>query len=107
MAQSPDQARQVLDTIRALAAGDRVLEDALARIEQLLAAGGELQLCARQLVETIAMTAAGALLRANAPAMGADAFMRGRLAAGFRHTYGAGVAHVDAGRLVDRAFSTT
>ncbi|MGI9410823.1 MAG: acyl-CoA dehydrogenase family protein, partial [Hyphomicrobiaceae bacterium] len=107
LAQSPDQARLVLDTIRAMAAGDRILEDALARIEQLMSAGGELQLSARQLVETIAMAAAGALLRANAPGQVADAFIRGRLAAGFRHTYGAGVAHVDAAALVDRAYSAT
>ena len=107
LTQSPDQAQLVLDTIRAMAAGDRTLEDALARIEQLLTNGGELQLSARHLVEAMAMTAAGALLRANAPTQVADAFIGTRLAAGFRHTYGAGVAHVDAVALVDRAYIAT
>ena len=107
LTQSPDQAQLVLDTIRAMAAGDRTLEDALARIEQLLTNGGELQLSARHLVEAMAMTAAGALLRANAPTQVADAFIGTRLAAGFRHTYGAGVAHVDAVALVDRAYTAT
>ncbi len=107
LAQAPDQAELVLKAIRTMAAGDRTLEGGLARVEQLLTAGGDLQLAARHLVETLAMTAAGAVLRANAPASVADGFIRSRLEAGFRHTYGAGCTHVDAAAVIERTFSAT
>ena len=107
LVQAPDQAQVVMQAVRAMAAGDPRLEVALKRIEQLLAAPGDLQLSARHLVETMAMTAAGALLRAHAPATVADAFIEARLGAEFRHTYGAGVVLGDAAAVLERTYPAT
>jgi putative acyl-CoA dehydrogenase len=53
-------------------------------------------------VERLALVAAGAILRAHAPAAVADAFIGSRLSGDFRHTYGQGVEWADTRAIVDR-----
>ncbi len=99
-----NKARLVLDELARLSAGDRHLEAALRDIESLLQDTALEERRARHLVELLARLAAGALLRNGAPAEVADAFIAQRLAAGFRHTYGAGPAIEKTGAILERAF---
>jgi len=61
----------------------------------------------RTLAELLALTQAGALLRANAPAAVSDAFLATRLGGGWRHTYGVGFEHGSVGDIVARAAPPT
>ena len=99
-----NKARLVLDELARLSAGDRHLEAALRDIESLLQGAAIEERRARHLVELLARLAAGALLRHGAPAEVADAFIAQRLAADFRHTYGAGPPIEKTGEILERAF---
>lgn len=101
--QQPDQVRTVLREIGSNSTDDARLMSSLADIETMLGAQIPLESSARRLVERLALTAAGALLRAHAPAAVSDAFVSSRIAGPFRHTYGAGPAHREAAAILDRA----
>jgi putative acyl-CoA dehydrogenase len=58
---------------------------------------------ARSLLESLAKTAAGAILRAHAPREVADAFIASRLGGSARHTYGQAIERADAQSILDRA----
>jgi putative acyl-CoA dehydrogenase len=93
----------VLADLEGASGGDRRVQAALRGLRSLLADRANLERQARHLVETLARTAAAALLRAHAPAAVAEAFIATRLDGGFRHTYGAGIAPADSRVLLDRA----
>ena len=103
LAQDAALAEQVLGEVERIARGDRRLEASLVRLRAMLTDRGQLEAQARTFVEALAITAAGALLRANAPSSLADAFIASRLAGGFRHTYGSGIAHADSRSFLERA----
>ena len=99
-----DKARLVLDELARLATGDPHLGAALRDIESLLEETALEERRARDLVERLALVAAGTLLRQGAAAAVGDAFIAQRLAAGFRQTYGSGPPIDKAGTILDRAF---
>ena len=81
---------------------DPVLRSSLHSLRALLADPSMLEANARGFVETLALSAAAALLRAHAPAAVADAFIASRLDGTFRHTYGAGMAHAESRAILER-----
>ncbi len=99
----PEAAASVIAELDDSVADDRALKAALARVQQMLHEPRELDVRARALVERLALVAAGAILRAHAPAAVADAFIGSRLSGDFRHTYGQGVEWADTRAIVDRA----
>jgi putative acyl-CoA dehydrogenase len=103
LAQDPAAVVSVLAELDDAAAGEPRLEAALRELHSLLGDPASLERRARHLVETLARTAAAALLRVHAPAAVADAFIAGRLDGGFRHTYGAGAAVPDSRAILERA----
>ena len=104
IAHEPDKVALVLHELTRLSAGDRHLEAALREVENLLQDATIQERRARDLVERLALLAAGALLRSGAPPEVADAFIATRLAANFRHTYGSGPAIENADKILERAF---
>jgi putative acyl-CoA dehydrogenase len=98
----PEAAASVIAELDDSVADDRALKAALARVQQMLHEPRELDVRARALVERLALVAAGAILRAHAPAAVADAFIGSRLSGDFRHTYGQGVEWADTRAIVDR-----
>jgi putative acyl-CoA dehydrogenase len=103
LAQDAAAVDSVLADLEGVSGGDRRVQAALRGLHNLLADRENLERQARHLVETLARTAAAALLRAHAPAAVAEAFIATRLDGGFRHTYGAGIAPADSRVLLDRA----
>jgi putative acyl-CoA dehydrogenase len=99
----PEAAALVLEDLGAGVADDRALKAALGRLESMLHEPRELDLRARTLAERLALVAAGAILRAHAPAAVADAFIGTRLSGDFRHTYGQGLEWADTRAILDRA----
>lgn len=98
----PDVARIVLQEQIQTVGQDRQLESAHERIAALLHEPRLLDARARALVETIALTAAGAILRVHAPPDIADAFIATRLAGPPRQTYGQGLERADTSAILDR-----
>ena len=105
MAQDPASVERVLAMIEAMARGETRLETAIARVRELIADKSALEVNARALVELLALTSSGALLRAHAPSDVAETFIASRLAGGFRYTYGTGIGHGAARAILDRAFA--
>jgi putative acyl-CoA dehydrogenase len=103
LAQDAAAVDSVVADLEGASGGDRRVQAALRGLRSLLADRANLERQARHLVETLARTAAAALLRAHAPAAVAEAFIATRLDGGFRHTYGAGIAPADSRVLLDRA----
>jgi len=56
------------------------------------------------LTEALAVLAAGAILRAHAPAFVADAFLATRLSGSPRQSYGQGLDAADTQAITERAF---
>jgi putative acyl-CoA dehydrogenase len=100
---APETAERVLGGLAAASIGEPVLERALGRVRTLFADAARDQGRARSLVELLALTAAGALLRAHAPSPVSDSFFATRLGGDFRQTYGAGLGSADARAIVARA----
>ncbi len=100
----PDVARMVIEDLSEVAATDPHLKASLDRVEAILHDPRTLDRRARQLVETLAVVAAGVVLRSHAPPAIADAFIVSRLSGLPRATYGQGVDWADARAIVDRAF---
>ncbi len=82
---------------------DGCLLGALRRLQSMLAEPGGLEHHARFFVESLARTAAGALLRSDGPAAVADAYITSRLDGTFRHTYGSGIVHGEHRVILERA----
>ena len=104
LARDPQAAGAVIAELKSEAQGDRALTGAIAGLAERIARGAIDEGQARGLVEDLARTAAGVLLRKHAPAPIADAFIASRLEGGFRHTYGAGgIASSDTRAILERA----
>jgi putative acyl-CoA dehydrogenase len=99
----PDVIDMVLDELGPATAGDLHLKHAHARLQALLHEPRLLDLRARSLLETLAVTAAGAILRSHAPHAVADAFIASRLGGSPRQTYGQAVEWADMRAILDRA----
>lgn len=99
----PEVVEMVLATLAEVADRDRHLKAGLARVEALLHDPRLLDRRARQLCETLAVVAAGVVLRVHAPAAIADAFIASRLSGLPRMTYGQGIDWADARAILDRA----
>jgi putative acyl-CoA dehydrogenase len=101
----PETAEVVVDELaKAVAAsGDAHLRAHLGRVQGLLHEPRLLDRRGRDLAEGLALLAAGAILRAHAPAPVADAFLATRLAGTSRQTYGQGLDRADTRAIVERA----
>jgi putative acyl-CoA dehydrogenase len=99
----PDVIGMVLEDLSEIANADPHLKASLARVEAMLHDPRVLDRRARQLVETLAVVAAGVVLRGHAPPLVADAFIANRLSGPPRTTYGQGLDWTDARGIVDRA----
>ncbi|MGE3066845.1 MAG: isovaleryl-CoA dehydrogenase [Hyphomicrobiaceae bacterium] len=93
----------VLGKLGSAVAGDAALAAHAAGLRDGLAAPGEMEAQGRRLIEGMAVLAAGALLRENAPPAVADAFIATRIAGAARHTYGQGLARADTRAIIERA----
>lgn len=101
----PEVAEMVMQELAQVIGGDRQLGAAHARITGLLHEPRLLDARGRALLEGLATTAAGTILRAHAPAAVADAFISTRLAGSPRQTYGQGLERADLGAIIDRVLS--
>ena len=99
----PETAEIVLEDLAAAAGDDKHLKAQLARVESLLGEPRALDARGRELIEVLAVLAAGAILRAHAPAPVADAFIATRLSGPARQTYGQGLDRADTRLIVGRA----
>jgi putative acyl-CoA dehydrogenase len=99
----PETAEIVLEDLTAAAGDDEHLKAQLVRVEALLHEPRALDSRGRELVEALAVLAAGVILRTHAPAPVADAFIATRLAAPARQTYGQGLDRADTRFIVARA----
>jgi putative acyl-CoA dehydrogenase len=100
---SPETVEIVLDELARASGRDRDLDRQRERLEALLQEPRLLDGRGRDLAEGLALLAAGALLRANAPAAVTDAFSATRLAGAARHTYGQALDGADTRAIVARA----
>jgi putative acyl-CoA dehydrogenase len=98
-----DAARIVLDDLELMIGDDAHLRTAMERLRSLLYEPRMLDVRGRTLIEGLAIIAAGALLRAHAPAAVADAFIGTRLAGPPRQTYGQGLERADLKAILTRA----
>lgn len=98
----PDIARIVLDELAKVCAQDPQLKPAHARLQSILHDPRLLDIRGRELVEGLAKLAAGAILRAHAPAAVADAFIGTRLGTSHRQTYGQGLERADLASILAR-----
>ncbi len=100
----PETAAVVMEDLATAAAGDSHLKAQLERVQRMLHEPRFLDRRGRMLTESLAMLAAGTILRAHAPAFVADAFLATRLSGSPRQTYGQGLDAVDTQAIVERAF---
>ncbi len=99
----PEIADGVMKALADAIGDDRHLRAAFGRVEGLLHDPRHLDARARTLVESLALVAAGAILRAHAPPAVADAFIATRLGGPFRETHGHGLDGADTKALIERA----
>lgn len=100
---APETAGLILEQLAEGARGEPRLEAAVASLKDRLARPEGLEAEMRNIVERLALTTAGCLLRAEAPAAVSDAFIATRIAGGWRSTYGAGLGQADVRAILDRA----
>ena len=98
----PEIAQVVFQELAQAASDDRRLEAALDRIASLLHEPRLLDLRARELVEALALTAAGAILRIHGHPDVADAFIATRLAGPPRQSYGQGLEFANTAAILGR-----
>jgi putative acyl-CoA dehydrogenase len=101
----PETAAMVVEDLGVAVGGDPHLKAQLKRVQGILHEPRQLEQRGRTLAEALATLAAGALLRAHAPAYVADAFIATRLAGSPRQTYGQGVDRFDTRAIIERAFA--
>jgi putative acyl-CoA dehydrogenase len=99
----PETAEAVMDDLGAAVSGDAHLRAHLERVQKLLHEPRLLDKRGRDLIEALALLAAGTILRAHAPTSVADAFIATRLSGAGRRTYGQGLHGTDTRSIVDRA----
>jgi putative acyl-CoA dehydrogenase len=100
----PETAAIVMEDLAAGAGGDPHLKAQLERVQRMLHEPRLLDQRGRALTEALATLAAGAILRAHAPAFIADAFLATRLSGPPRQTYGQSLDAADTDAIVERAF---
>jgi len=98
----PEIAQVVFQELAQAASDDRRLEAALDRIASLLHEPRLLDLRARELVEALALTAAGAILRIHGHPDVADTFIATRLAGPPRQSYGQGLEFANTTAILGR-----
>ena len=98
----PDVFDIVRDELAQATAGDAQLTAAMERFGTILEEPRLLDMRGRDLLEGLAQIAAGAILRAHAPAPIADTFIATRLAGHRRQTYGQGLERADTGAILAR-----
>jgi putative acyl-CoA dehydrogenase len=99
----PVAADAVMEELGEAVGDEPQLKAVLERVRGLLHKPRSLDVQARTLLEGLALVAAGAILRAYAPAAVADAFISTRLAGAPRQTYGQGLEHADTYAILARA----
>jgi len=99
----PEAAATVLDKLADQSRGERRLSSHIEKVRELLHRPRELEANARTFMEGVAMAAAACLLRLNAPAFVADAFVASRLDGPRHRTYGTGLGRADTAAIVARA----
>jgi putative acyl-CoA dehydrogenase len=100
----PEVVETILEGMTKAISSDKRLSAQLAAVRDLLHKPRDLEVNLRALVEGLATVAAAALLRVNAPAAVADAFLATRLEGGQHRTYGQGLQRVDRATIIDRAW---
>jgi putative acyl-CoA dehydrogenase len=103
MQREPEVVGVVMEELAEATAGDAHLTAAHARLESILHEPRAMDERARTLVEGLAQLAAGAIMRAHAPAAVADAFVATRLGMLSRQTYGVGLDWADTRGILARA----
>ncbi|MGE0628648.1 MAG: isovaleryl-CoA dehydrogenase [Hyphomicrobiaceae bacterium] len=98
----PDAVETVTDDLAQAASEDTHLKAALARVRAILHEPRLVELRARALLESLALLAAGCILRAHAPQPIADAFIAARLSGVPRFTYGQGLEWSDTKAILER-----
>jgi putative acyl-CoA dehydrogenase len=98
----PDAVEMVLDDLGAAAGDDPHLKASLERVRAILHEPRLIELRARALLEGLALTAAGCILRAHAPQAVGDAFVAARLSGVPRFTYGQGLEWSDTKAILAR-----
>lgn len=99
----PEAAETVMDELANAVGDDAYLEAAHGRLAAVLCEPRRLDLRARSLVEGLAVLAAGAILRAHAPAAVSDAFIATRMGSLARQTYGQELDWADTAAILERA----
>jgi putative acyl-CoA dehydrogenase len=99
----PETLEIVLDDLATTVGRDLKLKPQLERVQALLHEPRLLEQRGRSLIEGLAKLAAGAILRAHAPALVADAFIGTRLSGQAHQTYGQGLDGIDTRAIIDRA----
>jgi len=95
----------VLEALAAMAGPEATLRAELERLHALSQDPAGLMAHGRDLIESLARLAAGALLRAEAPAAVGDAFLGTRFSRASGRTYGRGLAGADTRAIVERALA--
>jgi putative acyl-CoA dehydrogenase len=99
----PESVGMVMTGLAAGATGDRRLAAHAAHVQNMLREPELLERRGRELVEALALLAAGTILHADAPAVIAEAFISTRFGGVRRQTYGQGLENSDTHAIVDRA----
>lgn len=99
----PESVSLVMEDLAGAAAGDPGLEAAHARIETMLQEPRWLDQRARVLTESLAVLAAGTILRGHGTAAVANAFITTRFLPVIGRTYGRGIDSAIAAPIIDRA----
>jgi putative acyl-CoA dehydrogenase len=103
MQREPESVEMVLTNLTVAAKGEAYLEAQLGRLRAMLNEPELLERRGRDMVEALALLAAGTILRADAPAVIADAFISTRFGGVRRQTYGQGLEESDTRAIVERA----
>ncbi|RTL72211.1 MAG: DNA alkylation response protein [Hyphomicrobiales bacterium] len=99
----PETVEMVLEHLKGLAGNEPHLKAHYDFIQEILCEPRLLDRRGRDLAEALAVYAAGALLRAHAPAAVADAFIRTRMGGRRLQTYGQGFEKADTRAILQRA----
>jgi len=100
----PETVEIVMEDLASVVADDAHLKAHMARVNAMLQEPRLLDRRGRDLAESLALLAAGTILRAHAPTPVADAFIATRIGGVARQTYGQGLDWADTRAIVDRAF---
>jgi putative acyl-CoA dehydrogenase len=102
MAKQPESMDAFLAELDLSTGADHRLDDAIAQLRKELADPSAIELRARRIVETMALTLQGSLLVRHAPAAVADAFCASRLAGDWGVAFGTLPPNTDTSTILDR-----